>query len=171
MRISEINTLEGRAFAAFLDGVFEHSTWIAERARAGRPFASVSALHAEMMRCLHEATREEQLALVRSHPELAGKEAASGILTENSSNEQGRLGFTALSRTELERMAALNRRYRVKFGFPCIVALKLHAYRDSVIAEMERRIANDAETELNNALEQIGYIARARLERLLENEE
>lgn len=167
MRMSEINELKRDAFAAALGGAFEHSSWVAERAWTMLPFADIDALHAAMMRCVRTASRGEQLALVRAHPELAGKEVAAGTLTRNSSSEQDRLGFTALGRTELEQIAALNRTYREKFGFPCIVALKLHASRSTVLAEMERRAGNDAQTEIALALEQIGHIARGRLERLI----
>jgi 2-oxo-4-hydroxy-4-carboxy-5-ureidoimidazoline decarboxylase len=143
-------------------GVFEHSPWVAERAWRKQPFASVDALHGEMMTVVRAASREEQLALIRAHPELAG-----GMnLTADSSSEQGRLGFKNLSKDEFERMAALNRRYREKFGFPCIVALRLHASRDSVMDEMQRRLGNDIQMELHNAIEQIGHITRGRLEKL-----
>ena len=161
----EANGLDRDAFVARFGGVFEHSPWVAERAWLRRPFVSLDALHAAMMAAVREAPREEQLALVRAHPELAGREASDGGLTADSSSEQGRLGFTRLSRDEFERMARLNRAYREKFGFPCIVALRLHASRGSVMQEMERRIGNDAGTELGNALEQIGHITRARLGR------
>ncbi|HEY6821324.1 MAG TPA: 2-oxo-4-hydroxy-4-carboxy-5-ureidoimidazoline decarboxylase [Burkholderiales bacterium] len=161
----EANGLDREAFVARFGGVFEHSAWVAERAWRRRPFASLEALHAAMMAAVREAPREDQLALVRAHPELAGREAAEGALTADSSSEQGRLGFTRLSREEFEKMARLNRAYREKFGFPCIVALRLHASRGSVMQEMERRIGNDADTELGNALEQIGHITRGRLER------
>jgi OHCU decarboxylase len=142
--------------------VFEHSPWVAERAWRQRPFASADALHRAMMGAVEGASPREKLALVRAHPELAGGEA----LTVDSSSEQGRLGFHRLSKDELERMSGLNRRYRDKFGFPCIVALRLHANRDSVMREMERRLGNNAHTELANALEQIGHISRGRLEKL-----
>jgi len=164
--VIEANGLDRDAFVARFGGVFEHSPWVAERAWRRRPFVSLDALHAAMMAAVHEAPREEQLALVRAHPELAGREATEGALTADSSSEQGRLGFTRLSRDEFERMARLNRAYREKFGFPCIVALRLHASRGSVMQEMEQRVGNDAGTELKNALEQIGHIARGRLERL-----
>ena len=162
----EANGLDREAFVARFGGVFEHSPWVAERAWPRRPFVSLEALHAAMMGAVREAPREEQLALVRAHPELAGREATEGALTADSSSEQGRLGFTRLSREEFEKMARLNRAYREKFGFPCIVALRLHASRGSVMQEMERRIGNDASKELENALEQIGHITRGRLERL-----
>lgn len=120
-----------------------------------------------MLQVVQEATAAEQLALVRAHPELAGAEAKEGTLTVDSSGEQGRLGFNSLTKEELAKMGELNRRYREKFGFPCIVALRLHVTRESVVAEMERRLENEAGAELNTALEQIGHIARGRLGRIL----
>jgi chitin deacetylase len=162
--LEELNSLSKHEFVARLGGVFEHSPWIAERAWHKRPFRSPEALHATMMDVIRNETEEQQLALVRAHPELAGAEA----LTADSSSEQGRLGFNALSKKELQEMNELNRGYREKFGFPCIVALWLHRDRASVMAEMERRLINDRATELANALEQIGHITRGRLEKLLD---
>ena len=157
---------EEQAFVARLGGVFEHSPWVAQRAWRRRPFRSLDELHRAMMQVVSEASREEQLALVRAHPELAGREAKEGSLTVDSSGEQGRLGFVALSKAELQKMAELNARYGAKFGFPCIVALRLHATRQSVMEAMEKRLGNSREQELNTALEQIGHIARGRLEKL-----
>lgn len=167
MTLAEINQLDRARFLGLLGGIFEHSPWVAEQAWRKRPFASLDGLHEAMTGAVANASREEKLALVRAHPELAGREAGEGSLTADSSSEQGRLGFTRLSREELQDMRMLNRRYREKFGFPCIVALRLHADRSSVMAEMERRLANDGETELRNALEQIHHITRGRLEKLL----
>ena len=147
-------------------GVFEHSPWVAERAWRRGPFGSVDALHAAMMQTVAEASREEQLALIQSHPELAGREAKEGSLTPDSSSEQARLGFLQLTREEFLKMQDLNGRYREKFGFPCIVALRLHASRKSVTEEMQRRLNNDGDMEFKNALEQIGHITRGRLEKL-----
>lgn len=160
-------TASARDFIARFGGVFEHSPWVAECAWDERPFASVEALHAAMLRAVRTAPRARQLALVRAHPELAGREAHTGALTVDSSSEQARLGFTALERVEFERIASLNAAYRAKFGFPCIVALCLHQSRVSVLAEMESRLNNDSDTELANALEQIGHITRGRLEKLM----
>jgi chitin deacetylase len=151
--------------------IFEHTPQVAERAhRAGLTPAQDTAdgLHAALVREMQQMSRDEKLALIKAHPELAGREAAGGNLTQDSTSEQGRLGFTALTRVELDRVSEINRRYRKKFGFPVIVALARHATRDTVIAEMERRTANDVDTEIGNALEQIGYIARARLGRKFE---
>ena len=158
MALEEVNALGKEEFVARLGGVFEHSPWIAARAWHKRPFGSLEELHRAMLAAV--ASDAEKLQLARAHPELAGAAA----LTVASTSEQARLGFDALSRSELDEMNRLNRSYREKFGFPCIVALRLHAERRSVIAEMKRRLANDADTELRHALEQIGHITRARLE-------
>ena len=157
-----LNQLDLRAWLARFGAVFEHSPWVAEGAWRRRPFASVDALHQAMMDEVRAAPRARQLELVRAHPELAGGEA----LTVDSTSEQGRLGFNRLSKDELAAMESLNRRYRDKFGFPCIVALRLHANRASVMHEMARRLGNNAETELTNALEQIAHITRGRLEKI-----
>ena len=166
LSLAEINRLAPAAFTQRFGALFEHSPWVAERAWSQRPFESVARLHEAMMRVVSEASEEEKLALVRSHPELAGREAQAGTLTPDSSGEQGRLGFSALSKAEFTRMAGINRAYREKFGFPCIVALRRHASRAGVMAEMERRLGNEAQTELANALEQIGHITRGRLAKI-----
>jgi OHCU decarboxylase len=160
--IARINSMDRNAFVEALGAIYEHSPWVAERAFAGRPFASLDDLHRAMNAVVASASGDEQLALIRAHPELAG----GGTLGASSTGEQARLGFDRLERAELERMAQLNRRYRERHGMPCIVALKLHASRASVQAEFERRIANERETEIRGALEQIGHIARGRLEKL-----
>jgi OHCU decarboxylase len=153
-------------FVALFGAVFEHSPWIADRAWA-QPFPlDAEAAHSAMVAVLRAASLEEQLTLIRLHPELAGQEAVSGALSQDSSSEQGRLGFSALSHDEFERMQHLNRRYREKFGFPCIVALRLHASRSSVMHEMEAAIHRSAEDEIGRALDQIGEIARGRIEKI-----
>lgn len=165
----QINRADAAAFVGMLGGVFEHSPWVAERAWPARPFADLEALHASMTLAVLTAERELQLALIRAHPELAGREAEQGVLSADSSSEQGRLGFSALPGAEMAALHELNRRYRAKFGFPCIIALRLHAERDSVLAEFARRLENGRESEISNALAQIGHIARGRLEKLIED--
>ncbi len=167
MAPAEVNSLEEEELVARFGAVFEHSPWVAERAWHRRPFSSIEDLHRAMTTEIREAHFDEQMALLRAHPELAGREAVEGALTADSSGEQGRLGFTSLSKEQLDRISSLNRAYREKFGFPCIVALALHGSRDAVIDEMERRSENDAVTEMRNGLEQVAHIARARLEKLM----
>jgi 2-oxo-4-hydroxy-4-carboxy-5-ureidoimidazoline decarboxylase len=166
--LAAVSALGEREFVERFGGLFEHSPWVARRAWQKKPFPSLDALHAAMMQAVAEAKREEQLALLRAHPELAGAEAKDGVLSAASSSEQGRLGFLQLTREEVEAMERLNRRYRERHGFPCIVALRLHASRSTVVAEMERRAAHDSSVEFENALEQIGHITRGRLEKIVD---
>jgi len=167
MRISEVNALTQAEFVARFGAVFEHSPWVAERAWRRRPFDSVDRLLAAMQDAARAASAEEQHALICAHPELAGREASKGALTSHSSGEQARLGFLSLDRSHFEQMGELNRTYRQRFGIPCIVALKLHASRASVMAEMQRRLGNTRQAEIATALEQIGHIARGRLENIV----
>jgi len=156
-------------FRAAFGGVFEHSPWVAERAYAARPFASVDALHSAMSGAVKAAGEAAQLALLRAHPELAGKEAQAGTMTGDSIAEQGGAGLNALSRDEMARIADLNRRYREKFGFPFIIAVRQHA-KDGIFREFERRLAHDRGTELGASLGQVYVITRLRLDGLVSKE-
>ena len=167
MDLPQVNALTVAQFVACFGGVFEHSPWVAERAWQRRPFASIENLYQVMANEVQLAIPAQQLALIRAHPELAGKEATGGNLTLDSSSEQGRLGFMDLDRSHFEQMGELNRTYRQRFGIPCIVALRLHASRASVMADMQRRLGNTPQAEMAGALEQIEHIARGRLEKIL----
>jgi len=166
LTMSEVNCMTADEFVRALGGVFEHSPWIAERAFAARPFASVDALHAAMSDAVNGAGREAQAALLRAHPELAGKEAQAGELTRDSKAEQAAAGLTALTREELGRVSELNRRYRAKFAFPFIIAVRRHT-KDGILREFERRLELDPETELANGLAQVFAITRLRLDGLI----
>jgi 2-oxo-4-hydroxy-4-carboxy-5-ureidoimidazoline decarboxylase len=167
--LAQVNAMPSADFLAAFGGVFEHSPWIAERALGARPFASVDALHAAMINAVKHASLDEQLALLRAHPELAGKEAQAGTMTGDSTLEQGTAGLNALSREELARIADLNRRYREKFGFPFIIAVRRHT-KDGIFREFERRLAQAPEAELVACLEQVFVITRLRLEGLVNTE-
>jgi len=151
---------------AAVGGVVEHSPWVAERAFVYRPFSNVDALHAALVKCIRDASVDEQIALFNVHPELAGREAIAGSMTADSTGEQGRLGLNALSAAELAELTALNTRYREKFGFPFIAALRLHPDRQSMVASFRARIENSREAETANAIDQIAEIVRGRLEKL-----
>lgn len=161
-----LSALPREAFVARLEGVFEHSPWIAARAWARRPFASVDALHQAMLDVLDRAGAEEQLALICAHPELAGKEAAAGTLTSASTNEQRGAGLDQCSPDELARLRRLNAAYRERFGFPFVIAVKgLSRYQ--IMDAAEARLANAREVEFGTCLREIGKIARFRLDVLL----
>lgn len=153
------------AFVARLAGIYEHSPWVAERSFLARPFASVEQLHAAMQGAMMKARPTEQMALIRSHPELLGKlEAAE--LTESSRAEQAGAGLDRCTPGQKARMQELNAAYREKFGFPFIVAVRGLDWA-GIIARIEPRLANTREAELATALAEIGKIARFRLEALL----
>jgi 2-oxo-4-hydroxy-4-carboxy-5-ureidoimidazoline decarboxylase len=162
--LQAVNGLGRAAFVARLGGIYEHSPWVAERAFAARPFASLDALHGAMQAVLLAATPEEQLALIRAHPELLGRlEAAQ--LTAASRSEQAGAGLDRCTAQERARMRELNERYRDKFGFPFIVAVKGLDWA-AIIGRMEARLAHARAAELATALAEIGRIARFRLEAL-----
>jgi 2-oxo-4-hydroxy-4-carboxy-5-ureidoimidazoline decarboxylase len=139
-------TLEQIAFCALLGTVVEHAPWVAQRAWAARPFADPDALFRAMADVILGASRADQLALLCGHPELAGQEARAGTMTADSQSEQGRLGLMALDATTVQRIESLNQRYRERFGFPFIAALRLHADLDSVLRSFEHRLRNDDAT-------------------------
>ncbi|HEX8623540.1 MAG TPA: 2-oxo-4-hydroxy-4-carboxy-5-ureidoimidazoline decarboxylase [Allosphingosinicella sp.] len=143
-----------------MSALFEHSPWV--EARADQRPSSGDRL-ADLMAVVHEATPEEQLALIRAHPELAGKAAVDGGLTQASAAEQASAGLDRLTQAEFDRFNALNEAYSEKFGFPFIICVRL-TDKAGILAAMERRLANDRDTEIATALEQIGEIVRLRLE-------
>ncbi|MGF7156398.1 2-oxo-4-hydroxy-4-carboxy-5-ureidoimidazoline decarboxylase [Novosphingobium gossypii] len=143
-----------------MTALFEHSPWVEERADA-RPASGDR--HADLMAVLHSATREEQLALIRAHPELAGKAAIDRNLTDASAAEQASAGLDRLTPDEYAAFHRLNAAYRARFDFPFIICVRLTDKAD-ILAAMERRLTHDRETEIAAALEQIGEIVRLRLE-------
>ena len=143
-----------------MTALFEHSPWVEARADA-RP--SSGDRHADLMAVLYDATPEEQLALIRAHPELAGKAAVDGRLTEASAAEQASAGLDRLTQAEFDRFHGLNAAYREKFGFPFIICVRL-TDKAGILAAMERRLGHDRDAEIAEALAQIGDIVRLRLE-------
>lgn len=157
------------AFLARFGGVFEHSPWIAEAAfdrGLGAGADSPEALHRAMCAVLRAAPRERKLALIRAHPDLAGRLGRAEPLTEASRKEQRSAGLDACSEEEFARFTELNARYREKFGFPFVMAVRGRS-RGEILAAFERRIANDPETEFRTALAEIEKIALFRLRELL----
>jgi len=166
MTLWELNRLSPAAFATALGHVFEHSPWVAERAGRKRPFASVGALHETMMATVWAAPAASQMALLRAHPELAGKAALRGELTADSTLEQSGAGLAECSAEELVRLTTLNAEYNAKFGFPFILAVKGYD-RAGILREFARRVERDPSVEFEEALKQVARIARARLDALL----
>jgi len=166
LTLPDVNRMSAEEFRRALGGVFEHSPWIAERARAARPFASVAALHAAMTRVVRDATRDEQLALLRAHPDLAGRAARAGDLSAASLAEQSSAGLDRLSDEEHARFGRLNAGYREKFGFPFIIAVRKQD-KKAILAAFERRLGNTVAEEIEAALAQVFDITRLRLDALV----
>lgn len=166
IRLSELNLAAPDRFIAVLGEIFEHSPWVAARALVLRPFADVTALHAAMTGIVDHASVEEKLALLRAHPELAGREAQQGMLTSASAVEQERAGLNALSHAEMVRITELNGAYRAKHGFPYIVCAGHHT-KDTLMQDFERRASCTTSVELGEALQQVAAITRLRLDRLI----
>lgn len=145
-----------------MTALFEHSPWVEERADARPPSGD---RHADLMAVLHDATPAEQLALIRAHPELAGKAAIDGTLTQASAAEQASAGLDRLTPAEYERFHALNSAYKERFAFPFIICVRL-TDKAGILAAMERRLENSRDAEIATALQQIGEIVRLRLEDL-----
>ena len=162
LSIAAVNALGVPDFRARFGPVFEHAPWVAEGAAARRPFADRAALHAAMCAVVDAAPVDAKLALVRGHPELAGKAAIARTLTAESAGEQAGAGLDRLTPAEYARFHELNDAYRARFGFPFIVAVKDHT-RASIIAEMRRRISQPVESEVAEAIRQIERIAWFRL--------
>lgn len=155
--------LTDEAFVARFGFLFEHSPWVVERAAARRPFAD---LHAGLMQVVADASEDEQLALVRAHPELAGKAAIDRTLTAESTAEQASAGLDRLTEAEFERFHALNAAYRARFGFPFVICVRL-TDKAGILAAMEQRLGHDRTSELATALTEVGKIVKLRLEDVL----
>ncbi len=160
--VREANDLPEAQFVALLGGVYEHSPWVAQRAARGRPHASFEALADAMHQAVLQAPPDAQLALIRAHPELIGKLAPIAQITDESRSEQASAGLDRSTEPQMEEMRELNRRYRERFGFPFIVAVR-GLSRDQIVARIRERTARTREQEFEECLAEIGKIARLRL--------
>jgi 2-oxo-4-hydroxy-4-carboxy-5-ureidoimidazoline decarboxylase len=160
--LGELNRMGSADFAAAIGDTFELAPWVAESAAAKRPFTTVTALHQAMMGALRAAPRERQLEFLRGHPDLAGKAARAGALTDDSRREQASVGLDSLSDEEFARFHRLNDAYTAKFGFPFMICVRRHS-RDSILRQFECRLGNDAANEFAAALQEVFYITRLRV--------
>ncbi|NMM38308.1 MAG: allantoate amidohydrolase [Glaciimonas sp.] len=169
--LTQLNTCDATNFVSALKGVYEHSPWVAQRAAAQRPFATLAALKLALQDGVKNASEAEQLGLIRAHPELAGKVALAGSLSTESRSEQARAGLNHCSPAELAALQQLNADYHAKFSFPFIVAVKgpdgFGLSRQTIIAIFKRRLRNQRADELAECLRQIGRIAELRLNDVL----
>lgn len=162
MTFAQIAAMDHTAFMAAFGGLFEYSPWVAEAAWPKRPFASEAALHDAMMAAVRAAPAAQQLAFLNLHPELAGKEAEAGTLTDHSTFEQQGAGLNALTHDELVELRRLNAVYAQRHGFPFIIAVLGHT-KPQIFEALRTRAGHDTKREVNEALNQIAQITRRRL--------
>ncbi|WP_423453908.1 2-oxo-4-hydroxy-4-carboxy-5-ureidoimidazoline decarboxylase [Ottowia sp. VDI28] len=165
--LEQLNAASPAEAAAMLDGLYEHTPWIAAKALEQRPFQSLAHLKHLMAQALSQSSQEAQLALIRAHPELAGKAMVSQSLTAESTHEQGKAGLTDCSPEEFARIQQLNADYNAKFGFPFILAVRgprgAGLNRAQIIETFARRLDNHPDFERAEALRNIHRIAEIRL--------
>ena len=159
MTLADINAFDRERFIQALGWVFENSPWVAERAFACKPFRDIEALHHAMTSQVMQAETEEQLALLRAHPDLGTRARVS----DASKGEQAGAGLDRLSPDEFERLTELNTKYRDKFGFPFLFAVK-GSTKEQILQALEKRLQDSRDNEYRVALEQASRIARFRLE-------
>lgn len=165
--------MDDAAFVAKYGGVFEHSPFIAERALAAGSIAeplTAEGVHRALVGVFRAASRDERLGILNAHPDLAGKLAIAGGLTDDSRREQAGAGLDRLTPEEHARFTALNATYVEKFGFPFIIAVK-GLNRNDILAAFERRVGNSCDEEFATACAQVERIALLRLSSLLPGEQ
>jgi 2-oxo-4-hydroxy-4-carboxy-5-ureidoimidazoline decarboxylase len=164
--MAPINAMDQAAFVDKFGRIFEKSPWVAEKAWAKRPFTSIDQMHGEMVNVVKYAPLPAQLALLQAHPDLAGKEAQAGAMTASSVSEQASAGLNALSKEEMTKISDYNAAYKAKFGFPFIIAVRMHT-KEGIFFDFARRMSNDTQTEYANDLQNVYAITRLRLASLL----
>lgn len=167
LTLEQLNAADTATAVQLLDGLYEHSPWIAEAALAQRPFKSLAHLKHAMVQVLEKAGVQPQLDLIRAHPELAGKAMVSNTLTAESTNEQNKAGLTACTPEEFAQIQQLNADYNARFGFPFILAVRgprgTGLLKQEIIATFARRLHNHPDYERAEAIRNIHRIAEIRL--------
>lgn len=161
--LHDLNRADRPAFVAAIGHLFEHSPWVAEDTWAQRPFASRETLHAALCATMRAAPRERQLALIRAHPDLAGRLALQKKLTADSTREQASAGLDQLTDAELAVFTQQNDTYKTQFGFPFIICARLNA-KTAILQAMQTRVHHAPDTEFATALGEIEKIAWLRLQ-------
>lgn len=161
--LDQLNRLDRDAFVAELGGIYEHAPWVAETVEAARPFRNLNALLQAMTSAVRNAGQERQFALIRSHPDLAGRAARAGTISADSKHEQASAGLDRLTDAEFAAFQQMNAAYRAKFGMPFIICVRRHG-KESVLRLFEQRLHNDIAAERDTALAEILRIASLRLD-------
>lgn len=164
--LESINAMDQATFVETFGDIFENSPWVAEQGWNARPFDSIDDVHAEMFAVVDAASDEEKIEFLNQHPTLAGKEAQAGTMTESSVAEQASAGLNALTPEEMATLAEGNAAYKEKFGFPFMIFVRGHT-KDGIFFYLDRRVLNDPDVELENAMTQVYGITRDRVRRVV----
>lgn len=162
LTLAQVNALDRPDFVARFGFLFEGSPWIVEQTWPARPFADLDHLHRALCATMYAAPLDRQIALIRAHPDLAGKAAIAGVLTPESAREQSSAGLNQLAPEEFARFTQLNQAYRDRFAFPFIVCAREHT-KTSILDSFVARLEHTREQEMQTALGEIAKIARLRL--------
>lgn len=163
MTLDEVNTLPPDAFLETFASIYEHSPWVAEAVVSDRPFDSLNALSRHMQAAVETASHDKKLSLLRAHPELAGKAAIDGTLTQASKQEQASAGLDRMLADEFQALTEMNAAYNDRFGFPFIICVR-QTTKAGILAALENRLNNTVEHEFETALGEVYKIALLRLE-------
>jgi 2-oxo-4-hydroxy-4-carboxy-5-ureidoimidazoline decarboxylase len=166
--LHSLNATDKAGFVAALGDIYEHAPWVAQAVHEKRPFASLAALHEAMTAAVRAAPAEQRTALLKGHPDLAGKAARAGAMTSDSKAEQASAGLDRLTDAEFKEFHRLNKAYGQKFGIPFIVCVRRHS-KDSILHEFARRLHNNAAAETKTALTEVFRIAALRLDQRVES--
>jgi OHCU decarboxylase len=164
--LAGLNAFSRENFLRVIGPVFEHSSWIAELTWAKRPFESADALHRALCETVLASDEPQKLALIRAHPDLAGRAARAGTLTPASAHEQASGGLDQLSAEEVALFDKYNHAYRERFGFPFVMCARQNK-KTAMLAGFERRLKNSHQQEIETALTEIFKIAELRLHDLV----
>ena len=165
--LQSLNAADKAAFVAALGDIYEHAPWVAEAVHGQRPFASLNALHEAMTAAVRSASAEKRIALLKAHPDLAGKAARAGAMTTDSKAEQASAGLDRLSEADYAAFHRHNDAYRKKFGIPFIVCVRRHS-KESILRQFERRLQNGVAAETKAALTEVFRITALRLDQRVE---
>jgi 2-oxo-4-hydroxy-4-carboxy-5-ureidoimidazoline decarboxylase len=165
--LTSLNAADEAGFLTALADVYEHAPWVTQAVSRQRPFATIAALHTVMMTAVRAAPADQQLALIKGHPDLAGKAARTSAMTADSKAEQASAGLDRLSEAESARFHRLNTVYREKFGMPFIICARRHT-KDSILQQFERRLQNSRAAETETAIGEIFRIVALRLDQRIE---
>ena len=164
--LSQLNSFSKEKFVEHLGSIYEHSPWIADGTWDKQPFLSVEDLRAKLDETLRAAEPESRLALIKAHPDLAGRLARAGQLTHESTQEQQSAGLDHLSSEEAAEFDRLNQSYLDRFDFPFVICARLND-RQTILQAFRRRLTNDREQEIETALAEIHQIAGLRLAQIV----